>query len=481
MHSDSLINWKHDENVFSDFNVQYLIPHKLSTRGPKIAVGDINGDGLDDLYACGAKEQPGCLMVQQENGAFKKIDTAIFVADARSEDVDALFFDANGDGFADLYVVSGGNEIYGNNPMLLDRLYINNGKGHFTKAEGSLPPIFQNKSCITIADIDRDGDQDIFIGNLADANAYGIPQSSYMLFNNGKGIFSLAAESTIALSKIGMVTSASFADINKDGWSDLIVAGEWMPITVFTNKKGVFEKTIIPNSTGWWQTIFIDDVNLDGQPDILAGNWGLNNKFSSGKNRPLKLYVSDFDKNGQTDQLLSYTREGIEYPFLAKDEMERALPVLKKHYLLYADYAGVEMKQVFKGFVESVAPLEAERLASAVCYGNGKGGFSMKDLPVGLQRAPIFAFQKIQSSNGIENHYLSAGNFFDVIPYEGRYDAQPFALFRGRKDNSIEPIAQQNLLAIKGQFRDLKWLQTKRYGSIIVAGENDGGVLLLKH
>lgn len=476
---DATINWKHNENDFSDFNVQYLIPHKLSTRGPKIAVADVNGDGLDDLYACGAKEQPGCLMVQQNNGTFVKTDTAIFIADARSEDVDALFFDANGDGFPDLYVVSGGNEITGNNQMLLDRLYINNGKGHYTKALNALPQIFQNKSCITVADIDKDGDQDIFIGNLADANAYGLPQTSYLLLNDGKGIFSLAGESTIALSKIGMVTFASFADINRDGWNDLVVAGEWMPITVFINKKGVFEKSIIPHSTGWWQTLFIDDVNLDGQLDILAGNWGWNNKFWSGKNGPLKLYVSDFDKNGQTDQLLSYTRDGIEYPFLAKDEVERALPVLKKHYLLYADYAGVEMKKVFKGFVESVTPLEAERLGSAVCYGNGKGGFTMADLPLGLQRSPIFAFQKIGGSMGSQNHYLSAGNFFDVTPYEGRYDAQPFALFQSSQNNRIESLPQQNLSALKGQFRDIKWLRTINYGRVIVAGANNEKLLIL--
>jgi len=477
--NDTAINWKHNENDFSDFNVQFLIPHKLSTRGPKIAVADVNGDGLDDFYACGAKEQPGCLMLQQKNGKFAKIDSAVFIADARCEDVDAIFFDANGDGFSDLYVVSGGNEITGNNKMLLDRLYINNGKGHYSKALDALPLIFQNKSCITVADIDKDGDQDIFVGNLANANAYGLPQTSFLLLNNGKGIFSLAGESTIALSKIGMVTSASFADINNDGWSDLVVAGEWMPITVFINKKAVFEKSIVPHSTGWWQTLFIDDVNQDGQLDILAGNWGWNNKFCSGKNGPVKLYVADFDKNGQTDQLLSYTRDGREYPFLAKDEVERPLPVLKKHYLLYADYAGVEMKEVFKGFVDDVTPLEAERLGSAVCYGNSKGGFNIVDLPLALQRSPIFAFQKVNGSKGTQNHYLSAGNFFDVIPYEGRYDAQPLALFQSNQNNIIKALPQQNLSEIKGQFRDLKWVHSIKHGPVIVAGANNEGLLIL--
>jgi hypothetical protein len=478
---DAMINWKHQENEFSDFNVQYLIPHKLSTRGPKLAVADVNGDGLDDFYACGAKEQPGCLMIQQKNGAFVSTDTAVFKTDARSEDVDALFFDADGDGFLDLYVVSGGNEIKGNNPMLLDRLYMNDGKGHYIKAIKSLPSLYENKSCVTVADIDRDGDQDVFVGHLADAFAYGIPQSSYLLINNGKGVFSLAQESTIALSHIGMVTSATFADINKDGWSDLIIAGEWMPLTVFINKQGRFEKQSfrIPQAGG--KPFYVDDVNKDGQLDILAGNWGWNNKFWSGKNGPVKLYVSDFDKNGRTDQLLSYMQDGNEYPFFAKDEIERALPPLRKRYLLYADYAGVEMKKAFKGYTESVAPLQAERLGSAVCYGNGKGEFTITDLPAALQLAPIFAFQKIPGSNAEENHYLAAGNFFDVIPYEGRYDAQPFALFRSYKNNSIQAMPQANLAAIKGQFRDIKWLQSINHGPLVLAAGNNEKMYILKY
>ena len=217
-----------------DYNVQYLIPHAESTRGPKIAVADVNGDGLDDFYACGATGQPGVLMMQQKNGTFMAADTAVFNADAACEDVDAAFFDANGDGSLDLYVVSGGNLYTGNNSSLLDRLYLNDGKGHFTKSINSLPPIFENKSCVTVADIDHDGDSDIFVGNLANSLAYGVPQTSFLLLNDGKGNFSIAGNNTIELSKIGIVTCAEFADINNDGWKDLIVAGEWMPITIFT-------------------------------------------------------------------------------------------------------------------------------------------------------------------------------------------------------------------------------------------------------
>lgn len=466
--------WRHREADFVDYNVQYLIPHAQSTRGPKLAVGDVNGDGLDDFYACGARNQPGALMVQQKSGTFVAQDTAVFNTDKACEDVDAVFFDANGDGAKDLYVVSGGNEHTGNHPALLDRLYINEGHGHFKKSE--LPPLFQNKSCVAAADIERDGDTDLFVGTLADARAYGVPQTSYLLLNSGNGVFSVASQNTIALTGIGMVTSAAFADVNKDGTQDLIVAGEWMPLTIFLNKNGAFEKTTIARSTGWWQTLFVEDVNSDGNLDILAGNWGWNTKFWSGKNGPVKLYVSDFDKNGQIDQLLSYTANGKEYPFLAKDEMERALPVLRKHYLLYADYAGLEMKDAFYGFAEQVKPLEAERLGSAVCYGDGAGGFAITDLPPELQLAPIFSFGKVESVTG-ENRYISGGNFFDVIPYEGRYDAQAAALFRIGKKDSIMYLPQPVLSNLQGQVRDLKWLRTTSGDRVLAIARNNAPLL----
>ncbi len=358
----SATKWKHHENAFNDFNVQGLIPHEQSTRGPKIAVGDVNGDGLEDLFACGARGQTGALMLQSRSGNFVFADTAVFSVDKNAEDVDAKFFDANGDGALDLYVVSGGNELTGDHPALLDRLYINDGKGKFSKQPGALPLIYSNKSCVAIADVDKDGDTDLFVGTLTDARAYGVPQTSYLLLNDGKGKFTIANQDVIALQSIGMVSGASFGDFNKDGWPDLIVTGEWMPLTVFINNKGTFSKSSLAASGGLWQTVFVDDVNNDGNPDILAGNWGWNTKYWSGKNGPLKLYVSDFDKNGQTDQLLSYTLDGKEYPFLAKDEVERSLPLLKKHYLKYAEYAGVVMKDVFYGWVDTIKPQAVEHL-----------------------------------------------------------------------------------------------------------------------
>ncbi|HRP57221.1 VCBS repeat-containing protein [Agriterribacter sp.] len=472
------VNWKHTENEFDDFNVQYLIPHAQSTRGPKIAVADVNGDGLDDFYACGAIGQPGALMIQQKSGSFLPADTALFNGDALCEDVDAVFFDANGDGSPDLYVVSGGNQ-YVSGSHLQDRLYLNDGKGHFLRSADALPVIQQNKSSVSVADMDNDGDMDVFIGVLADARAFGIPQTSYLLLNNGKAGFSIADQSIIPLAGIGMVTSSAFADINKDGWNDLIVTGEWMPLTVFINERGKYRRTTIPSSSGLWQTVFIDDANGDGHLDILAGNWGFNNKFWSGKDTPLRLYTADFDNNKSIEQLLSYTVHGVEYPFLAKDEVERPLPLLRKYYPNYSDYAGVAMKDVFYGWIDTIKPVIAERLGSAICYGDGKGGFTINDLPVELQLAPIFSFQKVNSNNAGEATWLAGGNFFDVIPYEGRYDAQALALFSINKDKDCKAIPQSNLADINGQVRDIKWLKTyKGHKNLIIARNNDRLIFL---
>lgn len=464
--------WVHVENNYNDFNIQYLIPHAQSTRGPKMAVGDVNGDGLDDFYTCGAKGQPGVLMAQQANGSFVSIKNTAFATDAGCEDTNAILFDANVDGKLDLYVASGGNESIGNDSALLDRLYINDGTGIFSRSVNALPSIFENSSCITVADIDKDGDNDLFAGTLANAKAFGIPQTSYLLVNNGKGSFTIADKQTIRLEQIGLVTCASFADVNRDGWPDLIVSGEWMPLIIFINSKGTFKSDVIPNSTGLWQTLFTDDVNGDGNIDILAGNWGWNNKFWSGKNGSAKLYVADFDNNGQTDQLLAYTSDGKEYPFLAKDEVERVLPLLRKHYLTYAEYAGVEMKDVFYGWIDTIKPLICEKLGSAVCFGNGKGSFSLHELPAKLQLAPIFSFEKIPHNNQ-ENMYISGGNFFDVLPYEGRYDAQPLAMFSIKKNNSIHYIPQRNFMTPMQQNRDIKVISnTKKENILIVAGNN---------
>ncbi len=470
-------HWTHIENEFNDFNIQYLLPHKESTRGPKIAVGDVNKDGLDDFYACGAKGQPGVLMVQQKNGGFLPSDTALFNRYAICEDVDAAFFDANGDGYPDLWVVSGGNETPVSATASADRLYINDTKGHFSLAPAAFTPQYDNKSCIAVADIDHDGDMDVFIGNLAAPTKYGLPVSSSLYINDGKGKFSLDSNQRINLSGIGMVTSACFTDLNKDGWPDLVVSGEWMPVKIFMNNKGHFTEADIPHSTGLWQTLFMTDVNGDGYPDILAGNWGHNSKLWSGKNGPLKLYVKDFDNNGSVEQVMCYTVDGKEYTFLAKDELERALPVLKKAYLSYREVAGQTVQYVFYDLFKDYTELKAEVLGSSCFINDGKGGFIRTDLPDAMQLAPVFAFQAV-NDHGVPA-WLAAGNFYGVVPYEGRYDAL-YPTIAGY-DHKTAAFRSYSLLAgINGECRDAKWINYGPGGKLLLLARNNGTLVFLK-
>jgi hypothetical protein len=467
-------NWKHNENDFVDFNVQYLIPHAESTRGPKLAIADVNGDGLDDVYACGAKDQPGALLIQQSNGSFQSTNNELFAKDAGCEDVDAVFFDADGNKTLDLLVISGGNQIPQQAGDLADRLYLNDGKGNFTRKNDAFTIQYENKSCVTVADVDHDGDMDFFVGNLASPTAYGLLKSSYLYLNDGKAMFSLASVQQIDLTKVGIVTDAAFADVNKDGWDDLLVTGEWMPLRVFINRKGIFTATDVPASTGLWQNITLTDVNNDGFTDVLAGNWGHNSKLWERKDGPLKLYVKDFDNNGKTEQILAYNIKGEEYPFLAKDELERPLPILKKAYLTYGEVAGKTVKYILYDLFKDYVELKAETLSNSVFISDGKGGFTRHALADELQLSPIMSFAGMGSGGS----FIAGGNFFGTIPYEGRYDAFYPSLF---SFSATQSSVYATLQTITGEVRDMQWIKTNSTNKLLVIARNNEPLMFLKN
>lgn len=470
-------NWTHHENDYLDFNKQYLTPHMQSTRGPKLAVADVNKDGIDDFFVCGASGQPGQLMIQTATGKFIASDTAVFAKAKQSEEVDAIFFDANNDGAPDLYVVSGGNQYDDGSAELADHLYMNDGKGHFILATSAIPDLLKNKSCVSAADIDKDGDMDLFVGGLADAKRFGIAQSSYLLLNDGKGIFKLADASVIKSENLGIVTRASFADLNNDGWNDLVVAGEWMAVKIFMNKNGKFTASEIPSSTGLWQTVYITDVNGDGFADILAGNWGHNTKLYSGKNGPLKLYVKDFDGNGSVEQVMAYTVDKKEYTFLAKDELERPLPVLKKAYLKYSEVAGKTVDYMFYDLFRDYTELKAETLGSCCFINDGRGNFTRKDLAEEIQMAPVLSFCSLSAND--KETYMAAGNFYGVVPYEGRYDALLPSVFSFSKQaNEFKFVA--NVPIAGGEVRDAKWIKYAGEKQVLIVVQNNKGLTFLK-
>ena len=425
-YAGELAGWKHAENDFTDFQRQYLIPHAQSTRGPAFAVGDFNNDGLADFYAGGAKGQAGAVYRQWASGNFS-YQSANFPV-AQEDEVDAEVFDANGDGWNDLYVVTGGNEADSGAQQLRDRFYLNV-RGRLVDSSSSIPSILTSKSCVAAADYDGDGDMDLFIGGLANAGAYGLPQDSYFLLNNGNGKFEIDQPRSAQVRQLGMVTDAQFADMNGDGLDDLVVVGEWMPVMLFINTRSGFELQELPASRGLWQSVLLADVNGDGRIDILAGNWGENSKRWAGKNGPLKLYVKDFDNNGTTDQVMAYTFKGEEFPFLAKDDLQRQLPSLKETYPTYSEVAGKTVQFMLHNLFHNYLELRAETLSSTA-FVNETGGFAAIRLPDELQLAPVMTIAALADSSS----FLLGGNYFGTLAYEGRYDALMPGILKTSRD-----------------------------------------------
>jgi len=476
--NDIKLNWKHQENNFVDFNQQPLIPHMLSAEGPRMAVADVNHDGLDDFYVCGAKGQSGALFIQTPGGGFKESPQPDFLTDAACEDVDAVFLDANKDGYPDLYVVSGGNQLASGSPELADRLYLNDGKGHF-KRSANLPDIKLNKAAVAVADVNHDGCPDIFVAGAPDAYKFGAIPESYLLMNDGHGHYQ-KAQLPDDLKYAGMLRSVAFTDLDNDGWPDLVVAGEWMPVKVFMNKKGKFVEQHIPGMdelSGWWQRVELADVDGDGKIDIIAGNYGLNSKLKPTNTDPVKLFRSDFLKNGTVNPILTYSIDQKDYTFLGKGELEKQVPIIKKKYLYYHSFAGKTVDEIFGDSLKGVTPLTVNSFTSGVFYNKGNGAYKFKALPAEAQVSPLFGFTTITSPFKC---ILTGGNFSGVLPYEGRYDADYGDLIYADKKgdfNWASPVSSGFLL--RGEVRDIKTIKTAK-GPVYAVAFNNGTIRFFK-
>ena len=471
------ISFVHKEDEFDDLTVQPFLPHSLATQGPGLTVADVNNDGLADFFVCGAKGQAGQLYLQTSQSKFINSPQQCFANDSMYEQTDALFFDADGDKDMDLYAVSGGNEFYGSNPLLKDRLYLNDGKGNFKLSNG-LPALYENKICVAACDFDKDGDMDLFVGGRANARMYGYNPASVLLQNDGKGNFTEATEKlSEGLQYTGMVTSACWSDIDKDGWQDLIVAGEWMPVTVFKNIKGRLQRQqqqSLKQSSGWWTCMYKTDIDGDGDDDFLLGNWGSNTKMQASLLHPLTMYLADWDGNGDIDPLLCIYKSEQYYSFYGKTDLEKRLPYLKKKYLRYADIAGRSAEELFgKEAISKAKKLQAYTLQSSVLW-NDNGQLSLQPLPSFLQVSPIFSFASFSDKNGSLN-YIAGGNFYDVLPYEGRYDAMLPTLFS---------IAQKNVfckgyIMQKGAVRNIQPIILQNKYQALLLAKNNGPLVLL--
>jgi hypothetical protein len=480
-----LINYKHAENNFVDFNLQPLIPHEISTQGPKLAVADVNADGLDDFFVCGAKGQAGKIFQQTAEGKFISTNVNLLMADALCEDVNAVFFDADGDKDNDLYVVSGGNESLGNEPSLLDRLYINDGKGNFSKSL-SLPLNYQNKSVAVPADFDHDGDMDLFVGGRVVAGSYGIIPKSYLLLNNGKGTFTIASEKFApGLQNIGMVTDALWSDIDHDGLKDLVIVGEWMPVTVYKNNKGrlqnITQQLKLENTTGLWTTLYAADISNDGYEDFLVGNWGENSKLQASNDFPLQLYVGDVDNNGHVEQILCVAKDNEYYTFSGKEELEKLIPgIIKKKYLDYKTMAGKTVEDILDNKLSSLKKLTASTLSSVV-INNEKGNLTISRLPAAIQWSPVFSFVTGDFNKDGKTDIISAGNFYGVLPYEGRYDASYGNILLNNGAGFQNASLLNSGLTLEGEIRDIKKLKQSNNKILFVFARNNDSLVFARN
>ena len=476
----------HRENKYVDFRSQPLMPMLLSTQGPLMAVADVNGDGWDDAFIGGAREQPGQLLLQRPDGSFTSVHQDVFRKDALSEDVGAAFFDATGDGHPDLHVVSGGSDFAETAPALQDRLYLNDGRGGFRKADDRLPSETISGSCVVAADFDGDGDTDLFVGGRVVPRRYGIDPQSVLLENDGRGRFrDVTAQRAPELARVGMVTDAVWHDVDDDGRPDLVVVGEWMPITIFHNAGGGrLERMASPGlerSHGWWTRIVVADVTGDGRDDFVVGNLGLNSRLRASATQPVTLHVMDADRNGSVEQVLSIPEGSTSLPLLLRDDLLRVVPSLGSRYPDYESYAGQTVADIFPSAVIADAVVkQAETLATTLVRNDGDGAFTLLPLPLEAQLAPVYGILPSDVDGDGNLDLLLAGNLDGATPAIGRMRASYGLLLRGDGEGAFTPVpGVESGFVVPGQARDIRRLRT-RQGVLYVVTRNDDRPLVFQ-
>ena len=471
------IDYVHVENPFSDFKVEPLIPHRYSYNGPSIAVSDINGDGLDDFFIGGSFQNSGQLFTQKSNGTFAK---NAFEHGKEYEDMGALFFDADNDGDQDLYVISGSSEFGTNRLAYKDRLYINDGKGNFTENENSLPKVAHSGSCVTAADYDKDGDLDLFVGSRVVPKNYGLSPLSYVLENkNGK--FVDVTQQILGEENLGMISTALWTDYDNDGWQDLMIAGEWMPITIYKNNNGVLKQKItLENSNGWWNSLNGGDFDNDGDIDYIAGNLGENSPYKASTNYPMTLYLNDFDKDGKDDPIITtyaMDSDGVkrEYPFVSRDLLADQMIFIKNKFTTYQKYATATIEDLKASEDEEISSIKKTNfLKSAFIENLGNGDFAIRELPREAQLAPIMGTSVDDFNLDGNLDVLITGNFYMPEVGYGRYDASTGLLLEGDGKGNFNPrnFTETGFL-VDGDSRSLAKLNVDGKNLMLATQNND--------
>ncbi|MGN6400194.1 MAG: VCBS repeat-containing protein [Flavisolibacter sp.] len=484
------LDFVHKENDFIDFKNEVLLPYQLSRMGPALAKADVNKDGLEDIFIGGAIGQSGKLYLQTAGGSFTESASHPWQADVASEDVNAVFIDVDNDGDEDLYVVSGGNEYQEGSPEYADRLYLNDGLGNFTIDKDALPSMLNNKQAIAAADFDKDGDIDIFIGGGCVPGSFPFSTRSYLLRNdtkNGVVHFTDVTESMCEeLLDPGMVTAATWVDLNKDDFPELMIAGDWMPIRLFQNTAGTLKDAStsagLTNTDGMWSAIAADDIDNDGDVDFVVGNCGLNDQFKPSKKEPMTIYANDFDDNGVIDPIVCYYVQGKSYPMASRDELLDQIVPLRKKFIKYKDYADATIEDIFsKDKIETSKKYFCYQLASCLLVNDGQGHFDVRPLPVGAQVSKVFGIATDDFDNDGKKDILLTGNFFPYRTQLGRCDASlgVFLKGKGNADFDVLPNSQTHLYAA-GDIRKMITIKNAAKQQMIILAKNNDAVEVIK-
>ena len=421
------ISYKQVENEFDDYSLQLLLPQKQSSKGTGIIKADLNNDGLEDFFVGNAAGAPAALYLQSSDGTFRSNNEQLWKREAKFEDATALFFDADQDDDKDLYVVSAGYELGENNPLLQDRLYLNDGNGNFTKSSNSLPTMLTSGKAVAAADFDHDGDLDLFIGGNVVPGRYPSNPRSYLLINTN-GQFKDILNEDHPLAKIGMISGAVFTDFDSDGDQDLLIAGEWMAPTIFINDKGLFTKADnlfgLEDTEGWWFSISTADFDKDGDEDYVLGNLGKNNKFHPTKEKPLFIYAKDFDNNGSYDVAMSKYNDGRLVPVRGKECSSEQNPFLLDKIKSYKEFASLEMNQIYgEDNLSDALKLKASMFESVYVENLGGGMFKIQELPVQAQLGPTLSTLIKDFNNDGNLDIMGIGNIYDAEVETIRYDS----------------------------------------------------------
>ena len=467
------VQFKHQENIFQEFNREQLIPQMNSTEGPALVVGDLNKDGLEDIFIGGARGFSAALYYQQPNGKFLLSKQEAFRLDSNYEDVCAVMADVNKDGLKDLIIGSGGNEYYGEDKHMMPRVYLNSEKGQFTILNDAIP-VYNQSSDIVARDFNQDGAIDLFITSRVKAMDYGAPIDSYLLYNLGDGHFkNVTASIAPDLTGIGFITSATEMDVNKDGKMEILLTHQWGGIDVLYPSVKKWTKASATNLPGWWNFTLPVDIDLDGDMDFIAGNLGLNTRLKAMEKEPISMYYNDFDDNGKFEQIITFYLQGKEIPFANKDEIQRQIPKIKKSFLYAEDFAKANLYDIFtKEKLKSSKLVKAYHFANTLFINDGKGNFMAKVLP---WEAQITAYKTavVTDANGDKwPDILMMGNFYDNNVQMGRYDADYGTLLinTGKQNFDAAPL---NGLSIKGQVRQIAPIQLNKQLAFVLGMNSD--------